>query len=94
MRISRFAARAVASFIGVSLVSLGLSTPAQAQDPDSSAATNVAVGTTPLSVAIGGFNGDGRIAFAVANNGESTRSARQRRDGGRDAGFSSVAVRE
>jgi hypothetical protein len=77
MRISRFAARAVASFIGVSLVSLGLSTPAQAQDPNSSAAKNVAVRTNSLSGAIGGFNGDGRSDLVVPINGGKTGLARQ-----------------
>jgi hypothetical protein len=92
MRISRFPARAVASFIGITFVALGFVTPAQGQSPNFSAATNFAVGTGPPSMAVGDCNGEGQIDLAVANNGEKTRSARQRRDGGRDAVSSSVAV--
>ena len=94
MRVSRFAAKAVASFIGITFVAHGFATPAQGQSPNFSAATNFAVGTGPLSVAIGDFNGDGGIDLAVADNGEKTGSARQHRDGGRDAVSSSVAVLE
>ena len=94
MRVSRFAAKAVASFIGIAFVALGFAMPARGQYPNFSAATTFAVGTGPLSVAIGSFNGDGGIDLAVADNGEKTRSARQRRDGGRDAVSSSVAVIE
>src|SRR5215469_6335377 len=38
------------------------------------AAVNYAVGTTPYSVAVGDFNGDGRADLAVANEGSGTVS--------------------
>src|SRR5438046_12788 len=61
--------RAIASFIVITVVALGRTTPAQAQCPNFGAATNFAVGTGPVSVAIGDFNGDGKNDLAVANNG-------------------------
>jgi uncharacterized repeat protein (TIGR01451 family) len=49
-------------------VVLARTTPAQAQCPNFGAAANFAVGTSPDSVAIGDFNGDGRSDLAVAND--------------------------
>jgi hypothetical protein len=59
--------RAIASFIAITVVALGRSTPAQAQCPNFGAATNFAAGTGPVSVALGDFNGDGKSDLAVAN---------------------------
>ncbi len=74
MPVVRFSPTATARFIGITLVALGLVTPAQAQCPNFGAATNFAAGTNPFSVAIGDFNGDGRSDLAVANTGSNNVS--------------------
>jgi thiamine pyrophosphokinase len=67
MRHSRLGVRAIAAFIGITVVALALATRVQAQCPNFGPATNFTTGTVPASLAIGDFNGDGKSDLAVAN---------------------------
>ena len=55
-------------------------------------ASNVSVGTAPISIAIGDFNGDGKQDMAVANDGSSTVSIRLGNGSGGFSGSTNVPV--
>ncbi len=57
-----------------------------------SGTTNVAVGTTPLSIAVGDFNGDGKHDIATANYSGNTVSIRLGNGAGGFSGTTSISV--
>ena len=57
-----------------------------------SSAANVTVGTAPISIAIGDFNGDGKQDLAVANDGSSTVSIRLGNGSGGFTGSTNISV--
>src|SRR5437870_1518415 len=61
------------SFLTLSLLSLQVAV-GFAQSVSFGAAMKFAVGTNPSSVAVGDFNGDGKLDLAVANNGSANVS--------------------
>ena len=60
--------------VTMSLSLLMLGNPARLAAVDFGAATSYPVGTSPAAVAVGDFNGDGKLDVAVANNGSSNVS--------------------